>query len=71
MGLASFLGWLRAKWFDLCWFLLSTVQIVTGPLAFVKLTGMKSTHSMGTSSERYEICSSCVPTTKSPGVGEV
>ena len=24
MGLASFLGWLRAKWFHLCWFPLST-----------------------------------------------
>ena len=62
MGLGSFLRWLRVKWFDLYRFTLTPVQTVPRPLAAVEGTGMKPTHSTGTSFEGYELCPFCVPT---------
>ena len=68
MRLRSFLGWLRAKWFDRCLFTLSNT--VPGPLTADKLTGMKSTHPKGMSLEGNGRCLSCVISTKSPSVSE-
>ena len=52
IGLASFLGLWRARWFCSCWFPLGTCTDSPGPLVAVKLTGMRGTHSTGMSPER-------------------
>ena len=63
IGLGSFLGLWRARWFYSCWFPLGTCTDSPGALVAVKLTGMRGTHSTGASPKRYGVCPSYVPST--------